>query len=138
MEALSIEDSRTSREPWSSAMPSIIAGSPVPSHRDSLDDLRPRMAKAVKKVDEETIRAAVGLVVRRCFQLAGLSQKEGAALIGRDEAQVARWIAATERPHFDAILKQPDLQRHLIQAFAEMVQAGVELETVIRVTRRIA
>lgn len=93
------------------------------------------MAKAVKKVDEDAMREAMGLVVQRCFQLAGLSQKEAAGLIGKDEAQVARWIAATERPHFDAIFRVDSLQKHLVQAFAELVRVGVELETVIRVRR---
>ena len=106
--------------------------------RKRLDGVRPTMAKAVKKMDATDMREAVGLVIRRCFQLAGLTQKEAAALIGRDEAQLARWIAATERPHFDAIWGVVSLRKYLVTAFVELIGAAadVTLETVIRVGRK--
>jgi hypothetical protein len=92
------------------------------------------MAKADLK-NLEMWRTAMGRSVARCFELAGKTQKEGAALVERDAAQVARWIAGTERPQFDALFAVDELRQPLIVALAELAGAGVELETVIRVRR---
>lgn len=92
------------------------------------------MAKAdLKKVEDW--RGQMGQSVARCFALAGVSQKEGAALIGREAAQVSRWIAGTERPQFDALFAVDVLRQPLILALAELAGQGVEIETQIRIRR---
>lgn len=109
----------------------------VSAHLDRLE-MRPTMAKADLKNLEDRWREQVGRAVQRCFLLAGRSQKEAAALIGRDAAQVQRWIAGTERPQFDAIFAVDELRQALVIALAELAGAGVEVETVVRISRRVA
>lgn len=94
------------------------------------------MAKADLK-NLETWKASLGTAVQRCFDLAGVSQKEGAALVARDPAQVQRWIAGSERPQFDALFAVDRLRQPIVIALAEIAGQGVELETVIRVKREI-
>lgn len=92
------------------------------------------MAKAVHKVETDW-REQLGASVSRCFALAGLSQKEAAALIGRDTAQIARWVNGQERPQFDAIFAVAQLRQPLVVALAELGGAGVEVTTSITIRR---
>jgi len=94
------------------------------------------MAKALKKV-EAPWREQIGRAISRCCALAGVSQKEAAALLDRDQAQIARWIAGTERPQMDAVFAVPVLRVALVLALAELAGDGVDVQTVITV-RRIA
>lgn len=94
------------------------------------------MAKALKKV-ELPWRERVGRALQRAFALAGLSQKEVSGLLShRDQAQVNRWIAGTERPQFDALFAVPELRQPLVIALAELAGEGVEVITEIRVSAR--
>lgn len=115
------------------AHPEAIAAQ---THRDLLDEPRKRMATAqLKKVDEaDEYRQRIGRGIVRMRQIAGLSQKETAALIGRDVAQLARWEAGTERPQFDRFIAVPQLQRALLLAFAEKAP-GVAITTHIDIPR---
>jgi hypothetical protein len=99
---------------------------------DRLESVQPAMAKADLK-NVERWRELMGAAVRRCFSLAGVSQKEAAGLLDRDQAQVARWISGAERPQFDALFAAESLRQPLLLALAEL--AGVEVETVVRVRR---
>lgn len=93
------------------------------------------MAKAVLKNLEKPWRQRVGEAIQRCFSLAGVTQKEAAALLDLDPGQVGRWLAGTERPQFDRLFSVPRLQQPLVIAICELVGTAVELETVIRVRR---
>jgi len=107
-------------------------------HLQRLDGLRPSMAKAVKKYDLDAWRTRIGEVIERAFALAGLTQKEAAALLDRDQAQIARWMNGSDRPQFDAIFAVESLRQPLIQALAELA-GNVVVETVVRMrTRRRA
>jgi transcriptional regulator with XRE-family HTH domain len=99
-------------------------------HLDRFETVPLRPAKAdLKKVD-------VGPIVARTFQLAGLSQKEAAALIGRDQAQIARWVSGAERVQLDALLAVEALRTPFIVALAETAAgSGVAVETSITVRR---
>jgi hypothetical protein len=66
--------------------------------------------------------------------LAGLSQKELAALVDRDTAQVARWVTSDERPQFDVLFAVPVLRQPLIHALAELVD-DVVIDTVIHLRK---
>ena len=72
------------------------------------------------------------------MQLAGLNLDEFSGLVGRDSRQVARWIGGIERPQFDALFSVEQLRQPIVLALAEMAGAGVEIETVVRVVRRVA
>jgi len=114
-------------------MPRTMTPTVSVTPRNSLDDVRPAMAKAdLKTLD--AAKADVGRVVARCFQLAGLSRKEAAGLLGKDEAQIARWVSGLERPQFDLIKAKPRLRAWLVIAWAEASGDG-DLELVLRVPR---
>lgn len=94
------------------------------------------MAKADLKNLETRWREQIGHAVQRTLSLAGLSQKEASALLGhKDQSQVSRWLAGTERPQFDALFAVETLRQPLVIALAELVGAGVEVETTVRIKR---
>ena len=103
-------------------------------HHERLETVRPRMAKALNKVETAPMRTLIGQAIARAFALANLSQKEAAALIGRDTAQIARWISGEERAQMDALFAVEALRRPLVVAFAEVAGRGVEVVTEIRVS----
>ena len=114
-------------------MSSTVATAELPSHRKRFEDLPLVMAKADLKNLEDS-RRQVGKVIARMCQLAGLTQKEVARLLGHNsEAQISRWIAGTERPQFDALLAAPALKRSLVIALAELAGVGIKVQTVITV-----
>lgn len=100
-----------------------------------LDGVRPVMAKVLKKI-EHPWRERIGLSIVRAFELAGVSQKEAAALLDRDPAQIARWCAGSERPAFDVIFSVPQLRSAFVISLAELSDE-VEIATTITV-RRVA
>jgi len=108
-----------------------VASAAVAGHLDTLENLRPAMAKADLKKVEPSWRTQIGRAIQRCFALAGLTQKEAAAKVDRDQAQVARWCSGAERAQFDALFAVEELRGPLVVALAEL--AGVEVDTVIRV-----
>jgi transcriptional regulator with XRE-family HTH domain len=77
----------------------------------------------------------IGAAIGRTRMLCELSLKEFADAIGRDERQVARWIAGTERPQFEAIFAIDALRSALVIALAELAH-DIEVITEIRVRRR--
>lgn len=100
------------------------------------------MAKAALRTHPESgdrpeWRAHLGHAVLRARQLAGLSLKEFADAITRDERQVARWEKGIERPQFDAIFAVEPLRQPMVIALCELAGAAVEIETVVRI-RKIA
>lgn len=80
-------------------------------------------------------RQQIGRAIERAFSLAGITQKQAAGLIERDQAQVARWIGGVDRPQLDAIFAVEELRQPLIQALAELA-GNVVVETVVRMRRR--
>lgn len=111
---------------------STVADAPTDRHRNSLEDVTAKMAKAdLKKVEDVTFRAQIGQAVQRALSLAGRTQKEAAGLIDCDVAQMARWIAGTERPQFDRLFAVEELRQPLIVALAGLV-TNVEVVTEIR------
>jgi transcriptional regulator with XRE-family HTH domain len=93
------------------------------------------MAKVGVRKAEDDWRELIGGALERIRLLCGLSLKEFAHTIGRDERQVARWIAGTERPQMDAIFAVESFRRPTIVALAELAGDGVEVVTEIRVRR---
>ena len=74
----------------------------------------------------------MGRAMGRCFQravyLSGVSSKEIAGEMGRDPAQISRWMAGTERLQIDAIFSVTSLRQPFVQALAEFAGAAVNTE----------
>ena len=68
------------------------------------------------------------------MQIAGLTLKQFAGAVKRDERQCARWMRAEERPQFDAIASVPLLREPLLLALGEALGGDVEIR--IRLPRR--
>ncbi len=92
------------------------------------------MAKADVRKADLVWRLSVGQAIERARLLSGLSLKEFADRVGRNERQVARWINATDRPQFDAIFAREELRHPLVLALAELAGAGVEFTVRLRRT----
>ena len=117
--------------------PTTMHASAVSGHRNSLDDVQPRMAKAdIKEIENRDFREEIGRAIERAVSLAGLSKKEVAGMIQREPAQLARWIAGTERPQFDALFSVQQLRKPLCVALAQM--AGASVHTHVEFTKRTA
>lgn len=99
----------------------------------SLENVTPTMAKAdLMKVENRDFREVIGRSIQRALSLAGWSQKEAAGKIGREPAQIARWIAGTERPQFDALFAVEELRQPLVIALAQAIDdSGVVVTTQI-------
>ena len=104
--------------------------------RNSLEDVRGRMAKADLKKVEEQARAAFGRVLRTAVAISGMSDKEACVELGAvteddpiSAAQFSRWLAGTET----AQLWRWYLSRKLRTALrtAEALDAGLRVRTVI-------
>jgi transcriptional regulator with XRE-family HTH domain len=94
------------------------------------------MAKAdLRKAELEDWRGYIGQAIERMRMLSGLSLKEFAARLDRDERQIARWIAGTERPQFDVLFADEGLRQALVIALCELAGGGVEITTQITVRR---
>src|SRR3990167_7849933 len=110
---------------------SSITSEPSVRHRISLENVAPKMAKAnLNNVENCDFRAVIGRAIQRAVSIAGLSQKEAAGKIGREPAQVARWIAGTERPQLDALFSVEELRGPLVISLAEAIEdSGVVVTT---------
>lgn len=92
---------------------------------------RAQMAKAdVRKPDYADLGRCIE-DVRHAF---GLTLKEFAAELGKDERQVQRQIDGRERPQIEAVFAVQRFQPALVIALARLAQ-GVEVDTVIHVRR---
>lgn len=91
----------------------------------------------LRKAETADWRGHVGGAIERMRLLCGLSLKELADRVGRDERQIARWIAGTERPQMDALFAVEALRQPIVVALAELAEGdGIEIVTEIRVRRR--
>lgn len=91
------------------------------------------MAKADLRKADHDLRPAIGRAVRHARGV--LSLKEFAALVDRDERQIARWEDGKERPHFDALFAIARLQQPLVVALSELAD-GVEIVMQLQLRRR--
>lgn len=101
-----------------------------------LPDKRPQMAKAdLRKAERELWRERVGQAIERVRTRSGLSLKEFADAVARDERQCARWITGVEHPQIAAIFSVEQLRQPLIIALAELAGESVEITTAITIRR---
>lgn len=117
-------------------MPATVTHSP-PSALRELPERSHAMAKADLRLPERSsFRADLGRCIDRARTLMGWSLKELAGKVERDERQVARWIAGTERQPFDLLFAVTELRGALVIALASLSD-DVTVETTLHV-RRIA
>jgi transcriptional regulator with XRE-family HTH domain len=89
--------------------------------------------------DSPQWREEIGRAIDRARQLRGWNLDEFADAVKRDSRQVARWFTGVERPQLDAVFAVESLRQPLVIALAELVASdSIRIETVIRVTRRMA
>ena len=113
----------------------ILPDSVSVGHR-LLADRRSRMAKAqLRNPETDAWRGRIGQAILRVQQRSGLSLKEFAAAVQRDERQVARWFAGTEHAQLAAIFAVERMRHLLIVVLAELAGAHVEVTTSITVKR---
>lgn len=116
-------------------MPPSLADGVAKGHLLTAEIRANRMAKADLRTAEINWRERLGWAVGRVQQLSGLSLKEFAEAVGRDERQVARWITADERAQWDAIARVESLRQLVVIAVAEAMGTGIEIDTVVRIRR---
>ena len=90
---------------------------------------------SLRKPEAESWRVPVGQAIARVQARSGLSLKEFATAVGRDERQVARWFAGTEHPQLAAIFAVARLRQLLLVALAELAGEQVEITTAITIRR---
>lgn len=76
-----------------------------------------------------------GRAIERAKELSGLSLKQFADALKRDERQVAKWFVAAERPQLETVFAVPQLRCPLVIALAEQAGEQIEVVTEIRVRR---
>ena len=109
-------------------MASSLAVEPVACHRLSLENVRPRMAKADLKFDESReFQAEIGRCLGRALSVAGLTSKEAAALMAIDPAQLSRWIAGTENVQTAKVMRPVELRMPFVEALARWAGASVDV-----------
>lgn len=117
-------------------MPNNIATSAVPRQHRLPEKAGCAAAKADLRLPEtDAWREQVGAAIEHARQLSGLSLKEFAAAVGRDERQIARWISGDERAQLDRLFAVEALRQSLVIALASLAGQQVEIETTIRVRR---
>jgi DNA-binding transcriptional regulator YiaG len=98
---------------------------------------RPQMAKAetLRKPEVACWREPVGQAIARVQARSGLSLKEFAAAVNRDERQVSRWFTGLEHPQLAAIFTVPALRHLLLVALAELLGDDIEIVTQISIRK---
>lgn len=112
---------------------SVSGHRPLPEKTQSVAKVTlPSLRKP--EIEDEWL-VLVGEAVERIRLQAGLSLKEFAAALKKDERQVARWENGTEHAQFGVIFAVEDFRAYAVIALAEIAKDNVELITEIRVRR---
>lgn len=111
-------------------------GSSIAQSQKPVISVDRRMAKAdLRKAERDPWREEIGQAIERVKERSGLSLKEFAEAVQRDERQVGRWFDGTEHPQIAAIFAVALLRPLLIVVLAELAGADVDIETVVRIRR---
>lgn len=90
--------------------------------------------KGVRKTETEAYYASLGACMREVQHAFGLTLKEFAAALGKDERQVERQMEGKERPQIEAVFAVEKFRGPLVIALARLA-ADVDVVTEIRVRR---
>lgn len=100
-----------------------------------LSDITGKMAKAsIRKTDTDALYQALGGAMREVMCALGLSLKEFACELAKDEAQVRRQMEGKDRPQLEAVFAVDRYRGPMVIALARLA-AGVDVVTEIRVRR---
>lgn len=104
----------------------------APRHLLRSESGSPMLKADLRKADINAWGVEIGRAVTRVRLLAGLSLKEFAVAIDRDERQVARWESGKEHAQLAAIFCVAAFTSLMVLALAEIAN-GVEIETTLRI-----
>lgn len=103
-----------------------------------VSETRKKQAKAtlshVCKSETEQFYARLGGCMAEVQHVFGLTLKEFAAELGKNESQIRRQIEGHERPQIEAVFAVERFQPAMVIALARLA-AGVEIDTVLTIRR---
>lgn len=100
-----------------------------------VSDVRGKMAKAdIRKAEMDALYGSLGRAMAEVMGTFGLSLKEFASEVGKDERQLQRQMDGRERPQLEAIFAVERFRGPLVIALARLA-ADVDVVTEIRVRR---
>lgn len=100
-----------------------------------VSETRAQAAKAdIRKADTDRYYAALGGCMAEVMGVYGLTLKEFAAELKKDERQLQRQMDGKERPQLEVVFSVDRFRAPLVIALAKLA-AGVEVVTEIRVRR---
>lgn len=100
-----------------------------------LSDVTGKMAKAaIRKADTDGLYQALGGAMCEVMRSMGLSLKEFACELGKDERQLHRQMEGTDRPQIEAVFAIDRFRGPMVIALARLA-ADVDVVTEIRVRR---
>lgn len=87
---------------------------------------------------EMPVKVLVGRAIQRAVSLAGLTNKEAAALVGVNDSQFGKWISGNEPPQVHRVFAVACLRQPLVLALAECCESdGISVKTVVTLERKI-
>ena len=120
----------------SGSMGSSIAPERSPRHL-VLPERSHGQAKADLRIPEMSDKTLVGRAIQRAVSLAGLTNKEAAALIGVNDSQFGKWLSGNEPPQVHRVFGVETLRGPLVIALAEaMDDSGVIVTTHVSIKQR--
>lgn len=100
-----------------------------------LSDVNGKMAKAsIRKTDTDALYRALGGAMVEVMRASGLTLKEFAAAIGKDERQLHRQMEGQDRPQIESVFAIDRFRGPLVIALARLA-SDVDVVTEIRVRR---
>lgn len=100
-----------------------------------LSDVTGKMAKAsIRKTDIDQLYAALGGAMGEVMRVLGLSLKEFASEVGKDERQLSRQMEGKDRPQIEAVFAVERFRGPMVIALARL-SGDVDVVTEIRVRR---
>lgn len=115
-------------------MPRIVTQPSLPTPL-LLSDVTGKMAKAsIRKTDTEGLYQALGAAMCEVMRAMGLSLKEFACELGKDERQIHRQMEGKDRPQLEAVFAIERYRGPMLIALARL-SADVDVVTEIRVRR---
>ncbi|MGP1666192.1 MAG: helix-turn-helix domain-containing protein [Rhodanobacter sp.] len=107
-------------------MATSIADTSPSRHRQSLEAVRPSMAKAdLKEVENRDFRSEIGAALVRMRMLVGETADQVARELGKDPAQISRWEKGSERPALDAYMAVERYRFPMLIVLAGLLDAEV-------------
>lgn len=117
-------------------------GAIVRASLDVLPAKNPAKARLLRgeSANAELLRTVhLGRLIARCLQLAGVTEDQAAKEMGyADPSELSKWIYETKAPSLIRIMSAPVLHVPFLEAQAERLADQVQVEKLIRITRKTA